>query len=59
MEGHGKAGSKDKQLECLWWKRKCVKVIKKKKTPWLLIRARAIPTEPPPLFGEVSANFCG
>jgi hypothetical protein len=28
-------------------------------TPWLLVRTRAIPTERPPLVGEVSANFCG
>jgi hypothetical protein len=28
-------------------------------TPWLLVRTRTIPTERPPLVGEVSANFCG
>jgi hypothetical protein len=28
-------------------------------TPWLLVRKRNIPTERPPLVGEVSANFCG
>jgi hypothetical protein len=28
-------------------------------TPWLLVRKRTIPTERPPLVGEVSANFCG
>jgi hypothetical protein len=28
------------------------------KTPWLLVRTRTIPTERPPLVGEVSANFC-
>jgi hypothetical protein len=27
------------------------------KTPWLLVRKRTIPTERPPLVGEVSANF--
>jgi hypothetical protein len=26
-------------------------------TPWLLVRKRTIPTERPPLVGEVSANF--
>jgi hypothetical protein len=30
-----------------------------KKTPWPLVRKRTIPTERPPLVGEVSANFCG
>jgi hypothetical protein len=29
------------------------------KTPWLLVCKRTIPTERPPLVGEVSANFCG
>jgi hypothetical protein len=29
------------------------------KTPWLLVRKRNIPTERPPLVGEVSANFFG
>jgi hypothetical protein len=28
-------------------------------TPWPLVRKRTIPTERPPLVGEVSANFCG
>jgi hypothetical protein len=32
---------------------------KPKKTPWPLVRKRTIPTERPPLVGEVSANFCG
>jgi hypothetical protein len=32
---------------------------KKKKTPWPLVHKRTIPTERPPLVGEVSANFCG
>jgi hypothetical protein len=27
-------------------------------TPWPLVRKRTIPTERPPLVGEVSANFC-
>jgi hypothetical protein len=31
----------------------------KLKTLWLLVRKRTIPTERPPLVGEVSANFCG
>jgi hypothetical protein len=31
----------------------------KKETPWLLVRNRTIPTEPPPRIGEVSANSCG
>jgi hypothetical protein len=31
----------------------------KTKTPWPLVRKRTIPTERPPLVGEVSANFCG
>jgi hypothetical protein len=31
----------------------------KTKTPWLLVRKRTIPSERPPLVGEVSANFCG
>jgi hypothetical protein len=30
-----------------------------KRTPWLLVRKRTLPTERPPLVGEVSANFCG
>jgi hypothetical protein len=30
-----------------------------KLTPWLLVRKRTIPTDRPPLVGEVSANFCG
>jgi hypothetical protein len=29
------------------------------KTPWLLVRKQTIPTERPPLVGEVSVNFCG
>jgi hypothetical protein len=28
-----------------------------KKTPWPLVRKRTIPTERPPLVGEVNANF--
>jgi hypothetical protein len=28
-------------------------------TPWPLVRKRTIPTERPPLVGEVSANFSG
>jgi hypothetical protein len=31
----------------------------KQNTPWLLVRKRTIPTERPPLVGEVSANFSG
>jgi hypothetical protein len=30
---------------------------KKQKTPWLVVRKWTIPTERPPLVGEVSANF--
>jgi hypothetical protein len=30
-----------------------------KQTPWLLVRQQTIPTERPPLVGEVSANFSG
>jgi hypothetical protein len=30
---------------------------KKTKTPWLVVCKRTIPTERPPLDGEVSANF--
>jgi hypothetical protein len=30
-----------------------------KQTPWPLVRKRTIPTERPPLVGEVSVNFCG
>jgi hypothetical protein len=30
-----------------------------KLTPWPLVRKRIIPTERPPLVGEVSDNFCG
>jgi hypothetical protein len=29
----------------------------KTKLPWPLVRTRTIPTERPPLVGEVSANF--
>jgi hypothetical protein len=32
-------------------------ITKKKKTPWLLVRKRTIPTERPPLVGEVSAKL--
>jgi hypothetical protein len=31
---------------------------KQKQTPWLLVRKRTIPTEQPPLVGEVNANLC-
>jgi hypothetical protein len=31
----------------------------KKQTPWPLFRKRTVPTERPPLVGEVSANFSG
>jgi hypothetical protein len=31
----------------------------KKKTPVAVVCKRTIPTERPPLVGEVSANFCG
>jgi hypothetical protein len=31
----------------------------KKQTPRHLVRKQAIPTELPPLVGQVSANFCG
>jgi hypothetical protein len=31
----------------------------KKETPWPLVGKQTIPTERPPLVGEVSANFCG
>jgi hypothetical protein len=27
--------------------------------PWLVVRKRTIPTERPPLVGEVTANFSG
>jgi hypothetical protein len=30
-----------------------------KKTSWPLVRKQAIPTERPPLVGEVSVNICG
>jgi hypothetical protein len=30
-----------------------------KKTPWFQTAKRTIPTERPPLVGEVSANFSG
>jgi hypothetical protein len=33
--------------------------VTKKKPPWPLVGKRTIPTERPPLAGEVSANFCG
>jgi hypothetical protein len=33
--------------------------LKLNQTPWPLVRKRTIPTERPPLLGEVSANFCG
>jgi hypothetical protein len=28
-------------------------------TPWLVVRKRTIPTERPPLVGEISAKFWG
>jgi hypothetical protein len=31
----------------------------KKRTPWVLVRERTIPTEQASLVGEVSANFVG
>jgi hypothetical protein len=31
----------------------------KKRNSVALVRERTIPTEQPPLIGEVSANFCG
>jgi hypothetical protein len=34
-------------------------VAEKKKTPWSEVRERTIPTERPPLVGEVIANLCG
>jgi hypothetical protein len=34
-------------------------IIKQKKNSLALFRKRTIPTERPPLVGEVSANFCG
>jgi hypothetical protein len=39
------------------WKKK--KEEEEKKTSVALVRERTIPTERPPLFGEVSVNFCG
>jgi hypothetical protein len=30
-----------------------------KQNPWPLVRKQTIPTEPPPLVGEISAKFCG
>jgi hypothetical protein len=38
----------------------CIELYKNKtteQTPWLLVRKRTIPTERPPLVGEVSATF--
>jgi hypothetical protein len=32
---------------------------KNKQTPWPVVRKRTIPTERPPLVGEVNANFSG
>jgi hypothetical protein len=32
---------------------------KQEETPWPVVRKRNIPTERPPLVGEVSANFSG
>jgi hypothetical protein len=37
----------------------CCSILDYLLTPWLLVRKRTIPTERPPLVGEVSANFCG
>jgi hypothetical protein len=31
----------------------------KDQTPWPVVRKLTIPTERPPLVGEVSAKFCG
>jgi hypothetical protein len=33
--------------------------VKQEKTLWPIVRKRIIPTERPPLVGEVSANFSG
>jgi hypothetical protein len=30
---------------------------KQQRTPWILVHKRTIPSERPPLVGEVSANF--
>jgi hypothetical protein len=32
---------------------------KQEQTPWLLIRKQNIPTERPPLVGEITAHFAG
>jgi hypothetical protein len=34
-------------------------IFKEQKNSVALVRKRSIPTERPPLLGEVSANFCG
>jgi hypothetical protein len=41
----------------LEWARHRLALIKKNSVAW--VRERTIPTERPPLVGEVSANFCG
>jgi hypothetical protein len=33
--------------------------VSNKKAPWPVVRKQTIPTERPPLVGEVSANFSG
>jgi hypothetical protein len=50
-------------IKCMWNKisfnvRSFCNKNNKKITPWLLVRKRTIPTERPPLVGQVSANFC-
>jgi hypothetical protein len=37
----------------------CCYYNKKQKTPWIQSAKRTIPTERPPLVGEVSAHFSG
>jgi hypothetical protein len=38
-------------------RKSAIERILKLKTPWPLVRKQTIPTERPPLVGEVSANF--
>jgi hypothetical protein len=48
-------------IRTLYWRRVVQMLVtkSKKQTQWPVVRKRTIPTEWPPLVGEVSINFCG
>jgi hypothetical protein len=50
--------NKNLTAEVSGWKN-CITLYKKKVNSVAVVRKRTIPTERPPLVGEVSANLCG